>query len=54
MEKIEIISTNINKYMDLQRILKADDKEAETLNQIRAVKAILEACGVAVENLELK
>ncbi|MCD7905216.1 MAG: hypothetical protein LUG24_06520 [Clostridiales bacterium] len=54
MNEKEIISSNINKYMDLQRILKADDKETETLNQIRAVKAILEACGVVIEDLELK
>ncbi len=54
MNEKEIISANINKYMDLQKIIKSDNPKKEAENQIKPVKAILETCGVTLENLELE
>lgn len=50
----EQIAAMIDKYMDLLRILKADDKEKETKNQLRETRAKLEAFGVTVENLKIE
>ena len=44
----------IDKFMDLQRILKAEDKEKEIQYQIRVTKAKLEELGVVTENLLLE
>ena len=41
----------IEKYMDLLRIQKAEDRDREIANQLRETKAVLEALGIVTENL---
>ncbi len=53
MNDKELININIDKYMDLQRILKSDAPKKEANNQVKAVKAKLEASGIVIENLTL-
>lgn len=43
----------IDVYINLQRIMLAEDKEKEINRQITAVKAKLEALGVVTENLDI-
>ena len=50
----ELATTLIERYLDLQRILYAEDKEKELANQILSVKAQLEVCGVNVEELKIQ
>lgn len=47
----ELAANTIARYMDLLRIEKAEDRERELKNQLRETRAMLEAMGVAVENL---
>ncbi len=54
MSDKELVTVNIDRYMDLQRILMADDPKKEARNQFIAVKAKLEASGVVVENLTME
>ena len=49
----EQIAAMIDKYMDLLRIIQAEDKVKEAKNQLRETRAKLEAFGVAVENLRI-
>nr|WP_027871716.1 hypothetical protein [[Eubacterium] cellulosolvens] len=44
----------IERYMNLQRILCAEDKEREIHNQLITVKAQLEVCGVNIEKLKIQ
>ncbi|MBQ9413269.1 MAG: hypothetical protein IJU29_09280 [Oscillospiraceae bacterium] len=50
----EQIATMIDKYMDLLRIIQAEDKVKEAKNQLRETRAKLEAFGVTVENLTIE
>ena len=43
----------IDKYMDLLRIIQAEDKLKEANNQLRETRARLEAFGVAAEDLRI-
>ncbi len=54
MTDMELLNVNIDKYMDLQRILNAEDPKKEARNQFIAVKAKLEASGIVVENLTME
>ena len=50
----ESIATEINKYMNLLRIIQAEDKLKEANNQLRESRAKLEAYGVTVEDLHIE
>ncbi len=50
----EMIDKLIDKYIDLQRINKADDPKKEVIYQMTVTKAKLEAFGIVTEDLELK
>lgn len=48
-------ATNLmDKFIDLQRIKAAGDKDKEIDYQLRTTKAKLEALGIVTENLEIK
>lgn len=48
-------ATNLmDKFIDLQRIKAAGDKEKEIDYQLKTTKAKLEALGIVTENLEIK
>ena len=53
MTKEEQATNLIDKYSDLQRILKAPDRENEINYQLRITKAKLEELGVVTENLTI-
>lgn len=44
----------MDKFIDLQRIKTAGDKEKEIDYQLKTTKAKLEALGIVTENLEIK
>ena len=44
----------IDVYINLQRIMLAEDKEKEISRQLTAVKAKLEALGVVTEKLDIR
>lgn len=44
----------ITKYMDLQRIQQAEDRDREIENQLRETRAILEAMGIVTEDLKIQ
>ncbi len=50
----ELATSLIERFLDLQRIKNAPNKDIEIDNQIMSVKAQLEVCGVNVEDLKLK
>lgn len=54
MTEKEQATIMIDIYTDLQRILKAEDREKELNNQLRKAKAKLEALGVVTENLTIE
>ena len=54
MTEKEQATNMIAKYMDLLRIEKAEDRDREIKNQLREVKAMLEALGIVVENLVIE
>lgn len=48
-------ATNLmDKFIDLQRIKAAGDKDKEIDYQLKTTKAKLEALGIVTENLEIK
>ncbi|KAI4445669.1 hypothetical protein C823_000185 [Eubacterium plexicaudatum ASF492] len=48
-------ATNLmDKFIDLQRIKAAGDKDKEIEYQLKTTKAKLEALGIVTENLEIK
>ena len=49
----EMIANTIDRYMDLQRIEVAEDRDKEILNQKTNLSAQLEAFGIVVENLKI-
>lgn len=44
----------IEKYVDIQRAITADDREKELQYQLSIAKAQLEALGIPTENLDIK
>jgi len=54
MNDKELTTSLIERYMNLQRIKRAENKEAEIDNQLTQIKAQLEVCGVNTEKLEIK
>lgn len=59
MEALEMTekeqATNLmDKFIDLQRIKAAGDKDKEIDYQLKTTKAKLEALGIVTENLEIK
>lgn len=59
MEALEMTekeqATNLmDKFIDLQRIKVAGDKDKEIDYQLKTTKAKLEALGIVTENLEIK
>ncbi len=52
MNEKEQLTTLMDKYIDLQRIKAATDRDSEIEYQIRTTKAKLEAIGVMTENLD--
>lgn len=54
MTEKEQTTVMIDIYTDLQRIIKAEDRDKELANQLRIAKAKLEALGVVVENLVIE
>lgn len=54
MNDKEMTTSLIQRYMDLQRIKTADDKDREIDNQMTSIKAQLEVCGVNVEELKIR
>lgn len=52
MTEKEQTMTLMDKYVDLQRIKDAPDRDSEIEYQIRVTKAKLEAIGVVTEKLE--
>ena len=54
MSDKELVIHKIEKYMDLLRIERAEDREREIGNQKRELKAELETMGVAVEDLRIE
>ena len=44
----------MDKFIDLQRIKAAGDKDKEIEYQLKTTKAKLEALGIVTENLEIK
>ena len=53
MNDSELIDITIDRYTDLQRIMKAADPQKEMENQKRILKAKLQAFGVVTEKLEI-
>ena len=54
MTETELIAQTIERYTDLQRIMKAADPQNEIKNQKRILEVKLQAMGVVTENLELE
>jgi len=50
----ELATSLVNRYLDLQRIKNAKDRDIELDNQIMSVEAQLEICGVNIEDLKIK
>ncbi len=53
MTEKEQIAALMDKYIELQRLKTAEDKEREINYQIRTTKAKLEAFGVMTESLDI-
>lgn len=54
MTETELITQTIERYTDLQRIMKAADPQKEMENQKRILEVKLQAMGVVTEKLELE
>ena len=54
MTEKELARELIAKYMDLQRIEKAEDWKREIRNQLRETRAMLETLGVVTEDLTIE
>jgi hypothetical protein len=50
----ELATSLIERYLNLQRIKCAEDKDREINNQLTSVKAQLEVCGVNIEELKIQ
>lgn len=53
MTEKEQATTLMDKFIDLQRIKAAEDRDKELAYQLKTTKAKLEALGVVTENLEI-
>lgn len=53
MTETELITQTIERYTDLQRIMKAADPQKEMENQKRVLEVKLQAMGVVTEKLEI-
>ncbi len=53
MPEKELATILMDKYIDLQRIKAANDREKEIQYQLRTTKAKLEALGIVTEELTL-
>lgn len=51
--EIEQATSLMDKFIDLQRIKTAEDKDKEIDCQLKTTKAKLEALGIVTENLEI-
>ena len=54
MTEKEQATNLIDKYIDLQRIKSAQDRDEEIEYQLRTTKAKLETLGIVTENLDIK
>ena len=54
MPEKELIAQTIEKYTNLQRIMKAADPQKEMENQKRILEVMLQAMGIVTEKLELE
>ena len=54
MTEKEQATNLIDKYIDLQRIKSAPDRDEEIEYQLRTTKAKLETLGIVTENLDIK
>lgn len=54
MPEKEQATSLMDKFIDLQRIKTAGDKDKEIDYQLKTTKAKLEALGIVTENLEIK
>lgn len=54
MTEKEQATSLMDKFIDLQRIKAAEDKDKEVDYQLKTTKAKLEALGIVTENLEIK
>ena len=54
MTEEEQATTLIDRYTDLLRLEKAEDKEKEIQNQLRVTRAKLEVLGVVVDKLTIE
>lgn len=54
MTEKEQATSLMDKFIDLQRIKAAGDKDKEIDYQLKTTKAKLEALGIVTENLEIK
>ena len=54
MTKEELIAQTVEKYTNLQRIMKAADPRKEMENQKRVLEVMLQAMGVVTEKLEIE
>ena len=54
MSEKELIAQTIEKYTNLQRIMKASDPQKEMENQKRILEVMLQAMGVVTEKLEIE
>ena len=54
MQDKELMTTYIEKFSDLQRIINADDPKAEAEYQLQIIKVALENMGVATTELIAK
>ena len=53
MTKEELIAQTVEKYTNLQRIMKAADPRKEMENQKRVLEVMLQAMGVVTEKLKI-
>ena len=49
----EVISQTVSMYMAILRIKQADDRDREIENKLRELRVLLEAFGIAVEDLRI-
>ncbi|MCM1329052.1 MAG: hypothetical protein NC253_06370 [Ruminococcus sp.] len=53
MSEKELAATLIDEYMNLQRILTSNDRDAEINYQIKGIKSKLESMGIVTTDLDL-
>ncbi|MCM1578533.1 MAG: hypothetical protein NC078_07035 [Ruminococcus sp.] len=53
MNQSELITVSIDKYVDLQRIVTADNPKEEAEYQLKVIKAKLESMGIVTTDLNI-